>query len=206
MALLTTTLRKTLHEVALFYDERKVGDVGYLGFRRSSDLKKLLPILDFLISEGLLRPGKSLFLDMGCGDGRVNVLFSYLVRLSAGIELDEWTLDEYQQLRTALNGKLKKRGLPFPPDNIRLFNGSTMDEDLYQAMEKAIGVRFGDFDIFYTYLTLHEEFADLIARKAKKGAIFMVYGLNSILPKYGGLKLLTPSGSLNGILALYQKA
>ncbi|MBW2136586.1 MAG: class I SAM-dependent methyltransferase [Deltaproteobacteria bacterium] len=205
MALLTATLRRTLREVARFYDERKVGDVGCLGFRRSSDLKKLLPPLESLISEGLLRPGKSLFLDMGCGDGRVNVLLSYLVRLSAGMELDEWTLDDYQQLRTALIGKLKRRCLPVPPDNIRLFNGDALDEDLYRVLEEETGVPFGDFDIFYTYLTMHDEFAEIIARKARKGAIFMVYGLNSILPKYQGLRLLTSSGSLNGILAIYQK-
>ena len=29
---------------------------------------------------------------------------------------------------------------------------------------------FEEFDLFYTYLTMYEEFSRLIARKAKKGA------------------------------------
>jgi hypothetical protein len=35
--------RKALLKVARFYDRRKVGDVGALGFRRSTDLQRLLP-------------------------------------------------------------------------------------------------------------------------------------------------------------------
>ena len=60
-------------------------------------------------------------------------------------------------------------------------------------------------DLFYTYLTMQEEFAALVARKAKPGALFMVYGLDRILPRYSGLRLLTPDWALEGILALYRK-
>lgn len=45
----------------------------------------------------------------------------------------------------------------------------------------------------------------LIGREAGKGALFMVYGLERILPRFGGLRLLTPIKPLEGILALYQK-
>ncbi len=37
------------------------------------------------------------------------------------------------------------------------------------------------YDFFYTYLVIQEEFADVIAAKGKKGAIFMVYGFRKIL-------------------------
>jgi len=204
--MLDENIKQTLFKTAHFYDQKKVGgDVGFLGFRRSTDLQKLIRCLDVLIDQEMLIPSESLFLDMGCADGRVNVLLSYLVRLSIGIELDEWTLDEYMPLKTMLEDSLKKNHLSLPPQNIFLFHGDSMDEGLYETIKKQTGVSFGDFDLFYTYLTMQEEFADLIARKAKKGAIFMVYGLSKLMPRFEGLRLLTPEKPMEDILALYQK-
>ena len=85
--MLDDRLRQTLREVARFYDRRKVGDVGSLGFRRSTDLSKMVSCLAPLIQREILFPGQSLFLDMGCADGRVNVLLSYLLKKSVGVEL-----------------------------------------------------------------------------------------------------------------------
>jgi hypothetical protein len=80
-----------------------------------------------------------------------------------------------------------------------------MDESLRGSVSERTGIDFGEFDLFYTYLTMQEEFARLIARRAKKGAVFLVYGLERILPKFPGLRLLTPHHPLEGILALYRK-
>lgn len=198
-------IQKSLLRVTRFYDEKKVGDVGPLGFKRSTDLGRLLKGFDHLIRHGLLVVGKSLFLDMGCADGRVNVLLSYLVKKSIGIELDEWSLDEYIPLRRGLEGVLRLDGLSLPPNNISLFHGDSMDECLYETISRKTGVKFNDFDLFYTYLTMQDEFAELIIQKAKKGAVFMVYGLDRIMPHYKGLKRLTRKIPLQGILALYQK-
>jgi len=198
-------IRKTLDEVARFYDRRKVGDVGSLGFRRSTDLTRLTCCLDRMMDQGLLIPGQSRFLDLGCADGRVNVLLSYLVRVSAGIELDEWTLDEHELLKGELTEILVEGSLPAPPQNIFLFHGDSMEEALHESVREKTGTGFDQFDLFYTYLTMQEEFAELIVRKAKSGAVFMVYGLESILPRLRGLRLLTPQRSLEGVLALYRK-
>ena len=195
----------TLLRIARFYDERKVGDLGFLGFRRSSDLTRLVACLSTLIQKGLLAPGASSFLDMGCADGRVNVLLSYLTAKSVGIELDEWTLDEYTVLRHELDGELVREGYPLPPENIFLFHGDTMDPALHERIRLETGLELEDIDLFYTYLTMQEEFAGLIDRKARKGAVFMVYGLERILPRFEGLRLLTPREPLEGIVALYQK-
>jgi hypothetical protein len=197
---------KTLSAVARFYDRRKVGDVGSLGFRRSTDLFRLLACLDPLIEKGVLVPGKSVFLDMGCADGRVNVLFSYLTKKSIGIELDEWTLEEYLPHKSLLEAKLERNHLLLPPDNIFLFRGNAMESSLYESVHKEAGIDFEGIDIFYTYLSMQEEFAGLIADRARKGAVFMVYGLEKIIPKHAGLSLLTPQSPLKGALALYQKA
>ena len=197
--------KQTLLTTARFYDRRKVGDVGALGFRRSTDLQRLLPCLDHLIEKGLLLPQRSLFLDMGAADGRVNVLLSYLVKTSVGIELDEWTLEEFGPLRAMLEEELGQEGLPPPPDNVFLLAGDTMRESLHRTVKEKTGIDFHGFDLFYTYLTMHEEFAELIARKARPGAVFMVYGLEKIQPRLEGLRLLTPERPLEGILSLYQK-
>jgi len=196
---------QTLLQVVEFYDRRKVGDVGHLGFRRSSDLSKVLSCLKTMIGQGLFVPADALFLDMGCGDGRVNVLLSYLANKSIGIELDEWTLDDSWPLRQELDSLLAERGLLLLRKNIFLYHGDSMDESLHDRIHQETGVRFDQFDLYYTYLTMQEEFADLILRKAKPGAVFMVYGLEKIIPRFAGLRLLTAERPLEGIIALYQK-
>ncbi|MBN2032598.1 MAG: hypothetical protein JW836_04920 [Deltaproteobacteria bacterium] len=198
-------MEETLCRIARFYDQRKVGDVGCMGFRRSSNLKRLVPCLSAMINEGLLIPGSSSFLDMGCADGRVNVLLSYLTKISVGVELDEWTLDDYSGLRQELDKDLAKEGFFLVPRNIFLFHGDTMDPGLHERVFHKTGLCFDAFDLFYTYLTMQEEFAALINQKAKKGAVFMVYGLEKILPRFRGLHLLTPGKPFEGILALYRK-
>ncbi|HYR02842.1 MAG TPA: hypothetical protein VES58_05815, partial [Syntrophobacteria bacterium] len=64
---------------------------------------------------------------------------------------------------------------------------------------------FSDMDLFYTYITLHDLFADKISREAKKGALYMIYGFSLILPRYDGLELLVPDLGGQGIVALYGK-
>ncbi|MBC8418356.1 MAG: hypothetical protein ISR62_05685 [Desulfobacteraceae bacterium] len=198
-------LRKSLSKVAEFYDRRKVGDAGPLGFRRSTDLKTLFACTDRLIHEKIIDPGETAFLDLGCADGRVNLFFSYLVKLSVGIELDEWTLDEYGPLRTELEGALKNEGFLSPPENIFLFLGDSTDESLHDAIMRKTDIGLDAFDLFYTYLVMHEEFAEMLAEKAKPGSIFMIYGLQKILPRYPGFRLLQHLSPMEGILALYQK-
>lgn len=198
-------LKKSLAEVADFYDQRKVGAVGPLGFRRSTDLMTLLACADRLIGEEIVKPDETVFLDLGCADGRVNLFFSYLVKLSVGIELDEWTLEEYDPLRGELENVLEKEGLLSSPANIFLFHGDSTDKTLHDAITRKAGIGIESFDLFYTYLVMHEEFAEMLAKKAKRGSVFMVYGLNRILPKYPGFRLLQHLSPMEGILALYQK-
>jgi hypothetical protein len=199
-------LKKTLTRVALFYDHRKVGDLGPLGFRRSSDLLTLLACVDRLLDEGILKPQETFFLDLGCADGRVNIFFSYLVKLSVGIELDAWTFDEYAPMRSGLEDALKAESLLAPPANTYLFQGDSTDKVVHEAMRDETGVAFQEFDLFYTYLVMHEEFAELIAEKGKRDAIFMVYGFQKILPRYMGFHLLDHISPMEGILTLYQKS
>ncbi len=198
-------LKKSLAKIAEFYDQRKVGDSGPLGFRRSTDLTTLFACTDRLMEEQIVVPGETAFLDLGCADGRVNLFFSYLVRLSVGIELDEWTLDEYGPLRSDLETSLEEERLLPPPENIFLFHGDSTDKRLHDSIARTTGLKFEAFNLFYTYLVMHDEFAAMLAEKARKGAIFMVYGLHKILPQYSGFRLLQELSPMEGILAIYQK-
>lgn len=76
-----------------------------------------------------------------------------------------------------------------------------MDQRLKKSLSKVAEF----YDLFYTYLVMHEEFAEMLAERAKRGSIFMVYGLNKILPRYPGFRLLQNLSPMEGILALYQK-
>ncbi|MEJ2025310.1 MAG: hypothetical protein P8Y00_09915 [Deltaproteobacteria bacterium] len=198
-------LRETLLHVAHFCDRRKVGDVGALGFRRSSDLMLLFTCLDDLLREKLLIPGQSHFLDLGCADGRVSLFFSYLVKTSVGVELDPWTLDEYADLRRELEQALDEQKLPPPRENIHLFNGDSLDHRVHQEIEARTGLALEDFSLFYTYLIMHEEFAAMIAERAARGALFLLYGVDRIMPRYEGLCLRDDVSPVRGILGVYEK-
>jgi len=197
--------KEAMHKVAGFFDNRKVGNTGPLGFRRSSDLERLLAGIEELQKKKILGSSGLNFLDMGCGDGRVNILLSYIANKSIGIELDEWTLDDYSRLKEEMEKELNRFQLPLPPDNIHLFEGDSLAPDLHEKVLLKTRVAIENIDLFYTYLTMHDEIGELVSRRAKSGALFMVYGLEKIIPRYKGLELLTPERSLEGILAVYRK-
>ncbi len=194
--------RNILKKIAGFFDARQVGDVGPLGFRRSTHLTTLLACTERLIEEHIINPGESTFLDLGCADGRVNLFFSSLVKCSVGVELDEWTLDEYAPLKNEL---LQSLNTSFSDDNIHLFAGDATDASVHERIFQETGYDIAHFDLFYTYLIMHEEYAHMLAQKAKKGAVYMVYGLNNIMPRYPGFRLLTHLSPLEGVLAVYEK-
>jgi hypothetical protein len=196
---------KTIPVVAEFYDGCKVGYQGFEGYRKSTDLAKLGRCVAHLVADGFVVPGRTIFTDLGCADGRVNVLMSYFVRQSVGIEIDGEILAEFAPRLAELRDRLARANLPLPPDNIFLLRGDTLDGSTYGRILAATGLRFSDMDLFYTYITLHDLFADKIAREAKKGALYMIYGFSRILPRYDGLDLVVPDLGGQGIVALYGK-
>jgi len=198
-------LRHTLDCIAEYYNDHKVGYVGNEGYRKSTDLAKLGRCIDELLTLGFIDPPRTNFLDLGCADGRVNLLISYFVKRSVGIEIDPEILNEFGQRENELSNLLRRSNLILPPDNICLLQGNSLDSDIYERINDRIGIRFVDIDLFYTYITLHDLFAERIAKKAKEGALYMVYGFNKVLPRYQGLKTLIPDVASQGIVALYGK-
>ncbi len=196
---------RLLDRIAAFYDTCKVGHQGGEGFRKSTDLFKLGRCLRALFGAGILDPAETIFADLGCADGRVNVLASYFVKASIGIEIDPDILAEYRPRRRALFRLLEKEGLAQPPENVHLFAGSSLDPALSDRMREEAGVGFEEVDLFYTYITLHDLFAERIAREAKEGALYLVYGFHQVLPRYEGLELLDPDVAGQRIAALFGK-
>ena len=99
-------LRKTVDLIARYYDGCKVGYVGHEGYRKSTDLVKFARCIEELLRLGHIDPNRTLFLDLGCADGRVNVLMSYFVKVSVGIEIDPEILAEYKTRKKELDQKL----------------------------------------------------------------------------------------------------
>jgi SAM-dependent methyltransferase len=197
--------RQTLDLIADYYNGCKVGYVGNEGYRKSTDSAKLALCVDELVRLGHIDPHRTIFADLGCGDGRVNVLMSYFVKQSIGIEIDPEILAEFSQRREELQVQLRQTDLILPPDNIALFRGSSLEASTFEEISDHTKVRLADIDLFYTYITLHDLFAEKIAKEAKKGALYLVYGFSKILPRYQGLEILIGDVASQGIIALYGK-
>ena len=198
-------LRQTLDLIAEYYDGCKVGYEGHQGYRKSTDLLKFGKCIDEMVSLGYVNPERTFFLDLGCGDGRVNVLVSYFVKASIGIEIDSDILAEYGQRKKDIDLRLQRENLVIPPNNLALFHGNSLEDATYVKIFTSTGVRFEDVDLFYTYITLHDLFAEKIARDGKKGALYLVYGFSKVLPRYQGLEVLVQDLASQGIVAVYRK-
>jgi SAM-dependent methyltransferase len=198
-------LKQTVSCIADYYNGCKVGYVGHEGYRKSTDLYKFGKCIDELVALGYIEPQHITFLDLGCADGRVNVLMSYFVKRSVGIEIDPEILAEFSPRKKELTHRLQSENLIQSPDNIFLFNGNSLEAATYERIKNTINVRFEEIDLFYTYITLHDLFGAKIAEEAKPKALYLVYGFSKILPRYQGLKLLIPDVASQGILALYGK-
>ena len=198
-------LSQTLAFIADFYNGCKFGCEGVEGFRKSTDLQKFAHCILDLQHHGFLDRRRTSFVDLGCADGRVNVMMSYAVRKSIGIEIDGEILAEFAPMKTKLTSKIQEAGLIPPPENIQVFQGSSLEDETFARISEKTGVLLGNIDFFYTYITLHDLFGEMIVEKAKPGALYMVYGFSKILPRYDGMELLLPDVGSQGIAALYKK-
>lgn len=198
-------LTQTLALIGSFYDACKVGYQGNEGYRKSTDLGKFVACVRDLLAQGFLDPARTVFTDLGCGDGRVNVLMSYFVARSIGIEVDPDILSEYEPRKRALLERIEEANLEPPPENISLFKGNSLNPSVYERIHDQTGLRFEAMDLFYTYITLHDVFAEKIRRHARDGALYLVYGFHRVLPTYPGLEVLIPDVGGQQIAALFVK-
>ena len=197
-------LEKTLQLAAAYFDGCRAGCTGTKGYRKSTDLSKFTACIDHLAEAGIFEPDRTVFADLGCADGRVNLLVSYFVRLSLGIEIDSEILSEYAMRKKELTSILEREAGLLPPENIFLFRGNSLDDRIFEEIRSGTGVALEDIDVFYTYITLHDVFAERIAERGRPGAYYLVYGFNRILPHYEGFELVLPDVGAQGIAALFR--
>jgi SAM-dependent methyltransferase len=198
-------LRRTMKLTAGYFDGRKVGCFGNTGYRKTTDLAKLHACIEDLSASGIIGPGNTVFADLGCGDGRVNLLMSYFVRLSIGIEIDREILSEYELRKRELVSILRSEGAVLPPENIFLIRGSSLDMGSFDEMRSRTGADFEDVDLFYTYITLHDVFAEKIAEHGRPGVHYLVYGFSKVLPSYESFEVVNANVGAQSIAALFRK-
>jgi hypothetical protein len=198
-------LHRSIELTAGYFDSRKAGCFGNAGYRKTTDLARLCACIEDLTGSGIISPRSTVFTDLGCGDGRVNLLMSYFVRFSIGIEIDSEILSEYGPRKNELFSMLKSEGAVLPPDNIFLINGSSLDDATFEGIKSGTGLDFGDVDLFYTYITLHDLFAEKIAERGHPGVHYLVYGFNRVLPDYESFELVNPDVGARAIAALFRK-
>jgi hypothetical protein len=120
-----------------------------------------------------------------------------------GIELEDWILEEHEQLRSGLETGMANQDLLPLPGNISVFLGDAAGQDVYARIRERTGLAFGDFDVFYTYLWMQREYAKMIAERGKPGVVLLVYGPDRLRPDLEGLRLVDELSS--GDLAVYRK-
>ena len=113
--MITDRLAETLAPIAAFFDGCRFGYEGSEGYRKSTDLYKFLRCIQELEASGWLHPQRTVFADLGCADGRMNILVSYFVRLSIGIEIDAEILAEFGPRKDELYSRLEQAELASPP-------------------------------------------------------------------------------------------
>ena len=198
-------LAAALDFVCDFFDRRKAGEAGPDGFRRSTDLGTLRPGLERLAAAGILSADRTNFLELGCADGRVNLLVGYLVKSSVGIELEDWILEEHERIRAELEVGLTEKDLLPLTGNLSLFLGDAAGDEVYERIRARTGLAFEDFDVFYTYLWMQTEYARMIAERAEPGAVLLVYGPDRLRSGLEGLRLVEELSSTKDRLAVYRK-
>ncbi len=196
---------KTIEAIITFFDANQKGHIGNSGYRKTSSLSVLFRAVKKLMAQNIIQYKKTVFLDLGCGDGRVCMLMSYICKQSIGIELEDFIYDEYREVRNQVENILKlNRLLPFP-DNMLVINGDSLSAETHKFIKQKVDIELKDVDIFYTYITLHDAFASMLKEKARKGSYYMVYGFSGVLPRYDSFELVDPDVANEKLIALYRK-
>jgi len=143
-----------------------------------------------LIEEGDI-DDKGLFLDAGCGDGRIIALTAGIFNIpSLGVEFDaevsgiaEKSIDDLSTI------------LDFKKENAVVIKGDFTEDNTY---EKA-GIRFEDIKTVFNYINNSKDIAKKIAEQSPEGTVFLLLDTCFIPMEFPGLKL---EKSLKGLADL----
>lgn len=149
------------------------------GFFVGSDLKNINQGFKQLIKAGVISDSK-LFLDAGCGDGRVLALLSMYGIPSIGVEFSN---DIFYAGRHHID-KLTRQKI-IDKSLITMLLGDFMDDNIYRSA----GFNFQNIPVIYNFLSNHAKIASKIANQSKKKTRFLLYGDKDNATEFEGLRL-----------------
>jgi hypothetical protein len=143
-----------------------------------SPLRHIRAALDYLVKIGVVN-SSGLFLDAGCGDGRIVALTAFIYKIpSIGVEYDiELALQSEQHL-----SYLKQLGLMGAP--VEIIRGDFVQDLTYRKADR----NFEDFTIVFNYINNEQSIAEKIAAQSLGATKFLLFGAFPV-PEYVGLPL-----------------
>ena len=164
-------LHKTMKLTADYFDGRKVGCFGNTGYRKTTDLSKFCACIEDLAASGIIRPRERRIRRPG-------------VRRRQGESSDELFRQAVDRDRNRFGNSFRirteEKRTDFTSEEAKgrsclpkIFSSSREARSTTRPLMRfglRTGVDFGDVDLFYTYITLHDVFAEKIAERGRPGA------------------------------------
>ena len=160
-----------------------------------SPLRHIRAALDYLVKIGVVN-SSGLFLDAGCGDGRVVALTALIYKIpSIGVEYD---IELARQSKQHLS-RLKQLGLMGAP--VEIIQGDFVQDLTYRKADR----KFEDFTIVYNYINNEQSIAEKVAAQSLKSTTFLLFGAFPVseyvgLPLQHNLELITSTKSGGDVL------
>ncbi len=166
----------------------------------TGSIKHVYKALEQLKNEFKIISENQLFLDAGSGDGRICIIASLLGLQSYGIEYHPEITNSSILNITNLEAKgLFQNGFKIPS----IIQGDFFDDSAYEKL----GIKFGEFNIIFNFVTYHENLTQKIVKESPKGTIFILHSPCPINFSPEGMELVReiPLNGIFQILYVYKK-
>ena len=121
----------------------------------------------------------SLFLDAGCGDGRIVALAGMFGLKPYGIEYD----DEFFSIASDSLKSMKENGM------LKEY-GLAKGDFLLESSYRKLGKKFREFNIVFNFINMCNELAEKIHIEYEKGTVFLIYDTSSVGVKFENVSYL----------------
>ena len=167
----------------------------------TGSIKHVFTALSQLKKEFKVMKDNEIFLDAGSGDGRVCALASLLGLQSYGIEYNDQITDD--SLENIEN--LKREGIFIDGDISAptIVQGDLLDDSSYDKL----GIRFEDINIFFNFVTYHQELGEQIIKRSPSGTRLIIHSPCPMTYEPEGLELVyeIPLTGIYQVMYVYRK-
>ena len=167
----------------------------------TGSIKHVFTALEQLKREFGVMKENEIFLDAGSGDGRVCAVASLLGLQSYGIEYnDQITDDSLENIE-----HLKSKGI-FKEENVsapKIVQGDLLEDSSYEKL----GIKFEDIDIFFNFVTYHQELSEQISKRSPSGTRLILHSPCPMSFEPEGLELVLeiPLTGIYQVMYIYRK-